>query len=373
MGNTNSKPGKFDTQQQLTRLHWLVQRIQKGDYPSQKVLSEEWEISWRTIQSDLNFIRNVWDLPLEYDQHRYGYYFSEPVANFPMIPISERELVSVFVAQKAMRPYHGTPFEDPLRSAFEKLVSSLHGEISVKWEDLDAAISFRGIETAADDMEVLAELSAAVRSRREVEFDYYKLEGGDGGEIRRPKSEGREKSEFRNPKEADSPSPWPSPQGEGASLSLGGEVRRVRPYHLGCIGGQWYLFAYDLMRKDIRKFVPGRMRNLRVRETRFERPANFSVDKYLKGSFGVFSGGELRRVRIRFDAFAGRLVKEKRWHHSQEVREFRNGEIEVTFELSSFVEIVPWILGWGRHARAVVPRALVQEVAAEVKAVGNMY
>src|SRR3954451_16568538 len=40
----------FDTQPQLKRLHWLVQRIQKGDYPSQKVLSEEWEVSWRTIQ-----------------------------------------------------------------------------------------------------------------------------------------------------------------------------------------------------------------------------------------------------------------------------------------------------------------------------------
>src|SRR5207245_2341890 len=80
-----------------------------------------------------------------------------------------------------------------------------------------------------------------------------------------------------------------------------GEVRRVRPYHLGCIGNQWCLFGYDLMRGDIRKFVPGRMRGLRVLEASFERPKDFSVDKYLKGSFGVYSGGELVEVRIWFD------------------------------------------------------------------------
>src|SRR5438445_9153520 len=99
MGKNKSEKRRFDTQPQLTRLHALVQRIQRNDFPSQKVLAEEWEVSTRTIQSDLDFIRDDWGLPLYYDEKRYGYYFSEPVANFPMIPISEQELVSVFVAQ----------------------------------------------------------------------------------------------------------------------------------------------------------------------------------------------------------------------------------------------------------------------------------
>jgi predicted DNA-binding transcriptional regulator YafY len=115
------------------------------------------------------------------------------------------------------------------------------------------------------------------------------------------------------------------------------------------------------------------MRNLRVRETRFERPKDFSVDKLLKGSFGVFSGGELTKMRIRFDAFAARLVKEKRWHGSQKIKELGKGEIEVTFELSSLVEIVPWILGWGEHARAMGPRALVDEVTKVVGRLGRIY
>src|SRR5204863_8988076 len=135
---------------------------------------------------------------------------------------------------------------------FSKLVSSLEGELSVAWEDLDAAISFRDIETDAGDMEALHHLSRAIRNRREVQFEYHKLEAAPGDNRRGPPA---------------------------------GETRRVQPYHLACVGNQWYLFGYDLMRQAIRKFVPTRMSHLRVLETRFQRPKNFSVDKLLPGSF----------------------------------------------------------------------------------------
>jgi len=158
MRKQTGKRGKRDTQPQLTRLHGLVQRIQRGDYPSAKRLAEEWEKNWSTIIRDLNFIRDVWKMPLAYDPKRYGFYFTEPVGKFPMVPISEQELVSVFIAQKALEQYRGTPFEQPLRSAFSKLISSLQGELSVAWGDLDAAISFRGIEHDPGDMERLQQV-----------------------------------------------------------------------------------------------------------------------------------------------------------------------------------------------------------------------
>src|SRR2546423_8330497 len=187
MGKKRLKKDESATKPQLVRLHGLVQRIQRGDYPSRKILAAEWEKGTRTMQRDLDFIRDVWGLPLEYDRKKYGFYFSEPVGKFPMVPISEQELVSVFVAQKALSMYHGTPFEQPLKTAFEKLVSSLKGEISVAWADLDSAISFRGIESNAGDMEVMQKLGEAIRKRNEIEFEYYKL--GEIGKIRNPKSE----------------------------------------------------------------------------------------------------------------------------------------------------------------------------------------
>jgi predicted DNA-binding transcriptional regulator YafY len=353
MGKKRAKKRIADTQPQLTRIHALVKRIQEGDYPSQKMLAKEWEKNSRTIQRDLDYMRDFLGLPLAYEPFKYGYYFTEPVSRFPMVPISERELVSVFVAQKALRLYHGTPFERPLKAAFEKLVGSLKGEISVAWADLDSAISFRGIEANPSDAETFQKLSAAVRSRNEVEFCYKKL--AQGAERKANQRHGLL-------------SPALSSRGRE------GEMRRVRPYHLGCVGNQWYLFGYDLARKDMRKFVPSRMSDLRVLDTKFERPRDFSVDDLLKGSFGVYSGGrELIQMRIWFDPWAGQLVKERKWHRSQEIKELRNGAVELTLELSSFVEIVPWILGWGEHARALAPKALVKEVRRVVSEVGKMY
>jgi predicted DNA-binding transcriptional regulator YafY len=348
------KKNLANTQPQLTRLHGLVQRIQKGDYPSAKILAKEWEKSWSTIIRDLEFVRNSWHLPLAYDEKRYGFYFTEPIGKFPMVPISEQELVSVFVAQKALHQYRGTPFEAPLRSAFSKLVSSLQGELSVAWADLDAAISFRGIESDPKDMELLQRLGEAIRQRKEIAFIYHKLE----------RTEENPKTQIPNLKSQKPPA---------ERTADGGELRRVQPYHLACVGGQWYLFAYDLMRRDLRKFVPARMRKLQVKARRFQRPRNFDIDKLLQGSFGIFSGGKVVPLRIWFGRGRAQLIRERKWHQSQKIKELGNGEIELRLELSSFAEIVPWILSWGEHARALAPKALVDEVRETARRVVGSY
>ena len=372
MGKKKLSRNYLGTMPQLTRLHGIVKRIQQGDYPSQRVLAEEWSKTTRTIQADLDYIRDFWKLPLYYDERRYGYYFSEAVGKFPMVPISEGELVSVFVAQKALSQYHGTPFEAPLRSAFQKLVSSLQGEISVAWGDLDSAISFRGMETNVGDVEVLRALGEAVRGRREVEFEYFKLE--EGGEAANPNSEIRSpKSNIRRAKSEFGDGGGAEGEERLVTSSPTGEMRRVRPYHLACIWNQWYLVGYDLMREDIRKFVPARMRNVRVGDTRFERPAGFSLDKYLKGSFGVYSGGDLMEMKVWFSRARAQVVRERKWHASQRIRELGNGEIEYSVRLSSMKEIVPWILGWGEHARAIAPKALVEAVRGVVGRLAEWY
>ncbi|HEX4200996.1 MAG TPA: hypothetical protein VHY59_05725 [Chthoniobacterales bacterium] len=60
-------------------------------------------------------------LPIEFDFARGGYCFTKPMTELPLFQLTEAELVSVFVAQKALEAYKGTPFEQPLRTAFQKL------------------------------------------------------------------------------------------------------------------------------------------------------------------------------------------------------------------------------------------------------------
>lgn len=107
------------------------------------------------------------------------------------------------------------------------------------------------------------------------------------------------------------------------------------------------------------------MREVKLTRTKFLRPADFSIQRHLGESFGVFrgeAGGKVQRVRIRFDAWAARLVSERAWHESQEIKRLRSGEIELQLELASLEEVERWILSWGVHAEVMAPRALRDRV-----------
>ncbi len=132
-------------------------------------------------------------------------------------------------------------------------------------------------------------------------------------------------------------------------------LRKIHPYELVLVDHQWYLFAFDLDRKAIRSFVPGRLRSLKTTENCFTRPKSFSAAEHLKDSFGVFSGGTPQHVVISFDQFASQLVRERKWHPSQSIRELQEGKIELSMTLGSFQEVERWILSWGNHAVLISP------------------
>lgn len=69
-------------------------------------------------------------------EKEFGYHYTEPVTHFPMLEISEGEVVARFIAQKALAEHRGTAFEKPLEAACRKLAGSLPGKISVSWQNL---------------------------------------------------------------------------------------------------------------------------------------------------------------------------------------------------------------------------------------------
>jgi len=314
----------------LERMLKLHRELQAGRFPNCRKLAESLEVSAKTIQRDIEFMRSRLNLPIEYDQLQFGFYYTEPVTNFPSIEVTEGEIVALFVAQKALEQYKGTSFEKPLHAAFRKITDGLRECVTFPWDDLDATISFRGIGTTIGDVDLFETLSKAVLRSQEVVFEYKKLGG--------TRHEGR----------------------------------RVQPYHLGCVENQWYLFGFDLVRKQLRTFALPRMRKVQITALKFKRPVDFTIASYLGGSFGVFTGDGKYRIRIRFDAFAAQLVGERQWHASQKMRPLgKNGDggMELTLELGSLEEIMPWVLSWGGHARVMEPKELAEQINAAAQAI----
>lgn len=298
-------------------MHRIFEKIRSGDFPNHRKLADELAVGQKTIQRDIEFMKDFMELPIEYNPTRYGFYFSSPVDNFPLLKLTEGELFAIFVGEKALESYIGTPFEQPLKNTFKKFAAGLSGELSFQWSELQNAISFKSMGTHPINPHLLQELVLAIRKRREITFDY----------------RGLTDERFQR--------------------------RRVQPYELGSVDHKWYLFAFDHKRNAIRTFVPARMQALQTSNVTFPKPRDFSANKHLQNSFGVFAGGNPVTIRILFDQFAAQLIRERQWHPSQQMLNRDDGRLELVLSLGSFEEIERWILSWGLRAQVLDPPELV--------------
>src|SRR5277367_5439923 len=115
----------------LRRLLVADHRIRAGDYPNARTLAAEMEVNARTVLRDLEFLRDSLGAPLEYDSRRHGFYYSLPDYALPLLRLSEGELVALFLAERLMQTYRGTPYAADLATAFHKLTAQLSDEVTV--------------------------------------------------------------------------------------------------------------------------------------------------------------------------------------------------------------------------------------------------
>ena len=308
----------------MLRIH---QAVSSGRFPNASTLAREIEVASKTIHRDIEFMRDRLNLPIEFDPRRNGYSYTEEVSAFPTMQITEGELFALVVAEKALQQYRGTSFEKPLLSAIKKMEQALPDTISLNLADVEQTISFRTRAEPILDLKIFDGLAKAVAERKQLELAYRKP-----GQPR-------------------------------------GELRVVDPNHLANINGEWFQFAYDHARKDIRTFVPARIQSAQPTGKTFERSQKFSLEERLRDSFGVHSGEGKYEVVIRFNPRVADYIREKKWHESQQLRELKGGGVELRMKLSSLREIERWILGWGGDAVVLKPRELGVAVRQSAKAI----
>lgn len=314
---------------------WRIARITSiiaaGRYPSCESLAREIEVSAKTIQRDLSHMVNQRDYPLEYDGRRHGWHFTRPVSEFAPMQLSLGELVALFVAQKAMEPLRGTSMHRLLKLGVDKIISACPEAAAVKWGDLEGAFSMKASGSLTSDVTIFAKLVNAVMHRQELAFQYHSLKGKTR------------------------------------------ELRRVQPYHVEQANNGWYLKARDAKHGEIRTFALQRMTDVEVLAKRFQRDPTFDPAAHSRTGFGVWSyaaDAEPFDVCIRFTGWAARVVAERNWHATQEIKTLKRdgSEIEFRARLCGLEEITRWVLSHGRHARVLAPKKLREAVQAEARA-----
>ncbi len=312
----------------MLRIHGEMRR---GASTNCSSLARLLEVSRKTVMRDIAFMRDQLDLPIAYDPLRQSYRYSRAVTSFPTVQVTEGELVGLLVAQRALEQYRGTPFHRQLEAAFEKLTAGLSDRISFSPGTDDQTISFKNFGLGKTDLAVFDVLGNAVLHQNEVEFDY-----------RKP----------------------------GAKAPT---RRQVRPYHLSHRENLWYMVGFDLGRGALRTFALPRASRAVTRKKKFVRPSDFSAEQFFSGALGVLSGTGSHRIVIRFSAQAADRVREREWHHSQQLQPMPDGGLQVELRLSALFEVERWILSWGADAEVLAPLELRRSIAGHVRLLQQRY
>ena len=156
-----------------------------------------------------------------------------------------------------------------------------------------------------------------------------------------------------------------------------GQKYTVSPYKLLINDGNYYLLAFDDYKQDMRTYRVDRMKNVRFTgEPREGAEAFAAIDlkSYTKRVFSMF-GGKQERVVIRFinpllDAVVDRFGNDRGsvWYEKLDDTHFT---VATQVEISD--QFFGWVLGFGKKAKILEPPAVVDQFAAYLDKVRQMY
>jgi predicted DNA-binding transcriptional regulator YafY len=152
------------------------------------------------------------------------------------------------------------------------------------------------------------------------------------------------------------------------TMSRGGEEnrRKVDPYKVMFFDSTFYLIGLCHLRSEIRMFVLDRIKMMNITDETFEVPSDFDLETYMQSPFKVIHDKPVK-VTIRFDKQAAGYIKEKIWHHTQQIEPQKDGSIIFSAEAAGTDEVKHWVMSWGTSAEVIAPDFLRQEISLELR------
>ena len=323
---------KRNNKVQRYRLLQIDEEIRSGKFPNATSLSKKIEVSSRTIQRDIEYMRDMYNAPIEFDAYKNGYYYTEENFYIKSVPLSEGELFSVALFDQLLEQYRNTPLENDLRSVFKKIEMSLPNKITLDSSFLQNQITFIPDQMGTINSENFSKIFSALKNRHVLDFEYRPLQK----------------------------TTW--------------MTRRINPLHAVCQKGNWYVMGFCHDKKDIRVFNFSRMQNVTESKEEFDIPEDFNPDKYFDKEIGIWlSATKKYTVELLISAEIGTFALERSWNKNQKIEQREDGSVWVSFETTQLPEVKRWVLGQGKTVKVLGPDELIAQVKEEVAVVLGMY
>lgn len=151
--------------------------------------------------------------------------------------------------------------------------------------------------------------------------------------------------------------------------------RVVQPLGMMCKRGVWYLVAREHKTSEPKAFRVDQIEMAIPRETeRFDYPKEFSLEKYLGDSWGIYTNDRVQKVVLKFSPEVARRVKNLKYHRSQTIAdEGQDGSLIVEYNVCGLVEMKTWIMQWGAEVEVLKPKSLRTEVRKSAEQIIKKY
>jgi predicted DNA-binding transcriptional regulator YafY len=251
------------------------------------------ECDKRTVSRYLVELRDEHDAPWIYERAKNRYRFTVPWS-LPDAPISEGELLVFFLAERVLKQTGRTDEAEILESALGKLATRLPKTVSVNLATFGQSFSFENAPAVRSEAKYLQQFASATAKQETLEIVYF---------TKRSNTE---------------------------------KTRRVDPLHVAERMGDWYVYAFDHLSRQMRDFHIGRVRSIKQTNQFFERPKDWDREKYVNSGYMMFRGGRLVTVKLLFDPAQAPYIAERTEFHNGETREFLpDGSLRLSFRVGS--------------------------------------
>ncbi len=306
----------------------LHEAIRDGKYPNCLSFSMDYEVAQKTVQRDIDFLRDSLNAPIEFDRQRNGFYYTDSTWFLPSVVLSEGELMTLLIASRALEQYHGAPVAGEIKRVFKKISEFLPEQISIPPEFLFSHFTFTSPPARPIDEKVWIAVIRGLLNQLTVRIAYQ------------------------------------------AFASQKVKEYKLDPYHVANLRGEWYVFGHSRLSNKLTPLSMSRIKKASVAGESFVIPSDFKPEQMFDTAFGRFvhmPGAKTYKIRLRFDKIVTSWIMDKEWHPKQKVKKLANDDIEIQFPAAGLMEVQHWVLAWGRYVKVLEPMELKKSVADEIR------
>ncbi len=318
--------GKTDRTARLLKVMQLLHQSPRG-LTTQEIASH-CEVGVRTTYRDLQALENELGLPVWEHKGKRGV---ESGYFLPPIHFTLPEVMNIFLAARLMAK-HTQRYEPNLTMAFSKLSAAIKSPLLK--EQINN--TNRWLENQQKDdryLFIMTTLSRCWVEQCTVKIKYRRLAGDKITE------------------------------------------RSIDPYFIEPAGEDHssYVIAYCHQRQTVRTFKIERIVGIEATTNKYTIPDDFNATSFLNYSWGIFTGGEPRKVKLKFSPEIGRLFEEVVWHQSQNVLRQTDGSVTMELQVLLNIEFLSWVLSWGERVEVLEPESLRGEICDIATAILSVY